>query len=108
MTYEHEKTKYASVKPRIGTEQWGRRSPDVDCIKCWPSEGWGHRPTRKGKAKFDGSRRVNMGHIKGPCFTCAGTGVEAIPFTEVIGGGDWGSIDVHKWLKTGLHEEDEA
>ncbi len=95
MTYKHGATRYDDVAPTVGTNQWKRRVPNVDCINCWPSRGWGYRPTRKGK---ENAKRLTMHDVKGICFTCAGTGLEAIPFTEVIRGGDWGRIDVVEWL----------
>ena len=86
------------VLPRCGEGRWGVRPTDVDCCKCWPDAGYGFRPTRKGKKRLNEHTRIKEHDIKGPCFTCAGTGLEAIPLTEVIRGGDWGSDDVDNWL----------
>ncbi len=87
-------------------EKWGVRPPDVDCPKCWPDDGYGYRPTRRGRARFKNfSRNITKHDVKGKCFTCAGTGLQAIPFTEVIkADGVWGKPDVDKWLKRGTDE----
>ena len=90
---------FEAIEPRCGEDKWGVRPPNVDCCKCWPDAGYGFRGTRAGKKRLKEEIRVKIHDIKGPCFTCVGTGLEAIPFTEVLKGGDWGPRDVDKWLR---------
>lgn len=87
------------LSPRIGV-QWGKRPPDVDCGRCWPSQGWGHRPTRKGKKKWDDNDMVGIHDVKGVCFYCAGTGLVPIPLTEVFDHPDWGLEEGIKWMRS--------
>jgi hypothetical protein len=77
------------------------RSPVIDCMKCWPRWGWGHRPTRKGRKNFDSGVKVGPDDIKGPCFTCAGTGQVAIPFADVVQSDEyWDAVDVQEWQES--------
>jgi hypothetical protein len=69
-------------------------------MKCWPQPGWGHRPTRKGKAAWEGEEKIYPHHIKGACFYCAGTGLKPIPMEEVMKRANWmwDDEDAQAWL----------
>jgi len=76
---------YERLPPSMGSAKWGDRPPDVDCLKCWPSPGYGYRPTRRGKVRTeDPSVAPMLKDVKGVCFYCAGTGLVPIPRAEVM------------------------
>ena len=91
---------HQDVQPRIG-EMYMHRPPHLDCKKCWPQYGWGHRPTRKGKVAWEqDKRKLYTHHIKGPCFFCAGTGLVPIPMEEVFRKSAdwmWNENDADNW-----------
>jgi len=74
---------HPNVAPRAGA-QYMERPTHLDCKRCWPQHGWGHRPTRKGKQAWIDEAIVYTHHIKGPCLSCAGTGLVPIPMEEVF------------------------
>ncbi len=84
------------MTPRIGA-QWQDRPNNVDCLRCWPSPGWGHRPNRKGKQKWEDKVQVSMRDVKGVCFFCAGTGILPIPLNEVMKDPPWTEEDAKRW-----------
>ncbi len=72
-----------NLEPRMQNQYYARPTT-MDCIKCWPNPGWGWRPTRKGKANWKQGAQLTPHDSLGVCFTCAGTGLLAIPRKEVI------------------------
>ncbi len=85
------------MQPRSGG-QWANRPNNVDCLKCWPSSGWGYRPTRRGKQKWEEEEiQVSMKDVKGVCFSCAGTGILPIPLCEVMKNPEWTEEDATRW-----------
>lgn len=75
------------------------RPTNVDCMRCWPNPGWGWRPTRKGKENWKKGAQLTTYDVKGVCFTCAGTGLIAIPMKEVVAKCSWGEADTARWLE---------
>lgn len=87
------------VTPRMGPTQWAGRPTDVDCLRCWPRSGYGHRPTRKGKQAFNDAVQLTMRDVKGECFHCAGTGLLPIPLREVMRDPEWTNEDAARWQR---------
>lgn len=89
------------LQPRCGNKKWGFRPMDADCYRCWPQKGYGWRPTRKGKARYDEDEATGarMSDVKGECLYCAGTGLTTIPLREVITNPPWGQAEVDEWEK---------
>ena len=86
------------MNPTTGI-QYDRRPTDVDCPKCFPHKGWGYRPTRKGRKRWDDQQTLSSRDVKGPCFTCAGTGLVPIPLVEVIRNCTWDLEQGKQWLE---------
>lgn len=76
------------------------RPVHLDCKRCWPQRGWGHRPTRKGKKAWENKERIYTHHVKGPCFYCGGTGLVPIPMEEIMQRAPWmwEEEDAKQWL----------
>ena len=89
---------YENLEPRCREPQYMARPTTVDCLACWPNPGWGWRPTRKGKANWRQGAQITQHDVKGVCFTCAGTGLIAIPMREVIAKWEWDDDDRDQWL----------
>lgn len=80
------------VNPKQGKFRWIRTPPNIDCVECWPRDGYGWKISGKEPKKSNSSTEdLEM------CQTCQGTGIPPVPFSEFEI--PWTAKDTQKWLK---------
>ncbi len=91
------KKKGQDITPRSTKSSWISKPPDVDCMRCWPMPGYGHRADpRDIKKALEHSLPSSTVDIQGPCHACQGTGVAPVPFSELREG--WDREEQEEWL----------